>query len=124
MATAQQNVQNAVKRAVTDVREGDFKDFQKSMGVAARQASKVVEYEFSRVRRAATDAADSVGRSAREHPVAAAGILLGTGAIIGAAIYAAARPSPTALQLMLRGLRRTRSAFVEGWRAARHAAEL
>src|SRR5688500_10069262 len=107
MATAQQNVQNAVKRAVADVREGDFKDFTTSVGVAYRQAGKVVGQEFGKVRRAATDAAGSLENSARAHPLAAAGILLGAGAIIGATIFAVARPRPTALELMIRGLRRS-----------------
>lgn len=128
MATAQQNVQNAVKRAVADVREGDFKDFKDSVGIAARQASKVVGKEIGKVRHAATSAADAVERSAREHPFAAAGVLLGTGAILGAAIFAAVRPRPNALELIVRGVRRgaerTGSAVRAGWRSARRAADL
>ncbi len=128
MATAQQNVQNAVKRAVTDVREGDFQDFRESVGIAARQASKVVGKELTKVRHAATNAADSVSKTAREHPIATAGVLFGTGALIGAAIFAAARPRPTALELIVRGLRRnakrTRKAFLSSWRTARRAADL
>jgi len=126
MATAQQNVQNAVKRAVTDVREGDLAGFKENVGVVARQAGKVVNQRIGKARQAASEAAESVGKTAREHPIAAASILFGTGAIVGAAIFAAARPRPTALELMIRGLRRnalrTRSAFLSGWRTARRAA--
>jgi outer membrane receptor for monomeric catechols len=114
MATATQNVQNAVSRAVTEAREGDFKAVKKDVTVAAREASNVVNQQLGKVRQVA-----------KNNPGAAAGICFGLGAVIGAAIYAAARPQPSAYQSLMRALRdsasRTRNIFNAGWSSARRA---
>lgn len=125
MATAT-SMQTSVKRAVSDAREGDFEGLKENVGAVARQAGKVVEQEFGRVRKAATQAANSVSKAAKENPTAAAGVLFGAGALFGAAIYAAARPAPTAMEVLMRGFKdtasNTRDIFSAGWRSARRAA--
>ena len=120
------SMQTSVKRAVADAREGDFEGLKENATVVARQATKVVEEEFSKVRKAATKAANSVTRTASANPVASAGVCFGLGALFGAAIYAAARPAPTGLEVVLRALRNTaesgRDGLLAGWRSARRAA--
>ena len=124
MATAT-NVQTAVKRAVSDVREGDMSALKEDVGVVMAQAQKVVGKELGKFRKAATGAADSVSKTAQTYPLASAGLLFGAGALVGAAIYAAARPAPTALEIVLRALKHTatdtRDSLVSGFQTARRA---
>ncbi len=114
MATATQNIQNTVNRAMTDARAGDFDAFKKDVNVAAQQASQIANKQLGKVR-----------SYAKDNPAAAAGVCFGIGALVGAAIFAIARPMPTPydqLRSALRGgARRTRSAFKAGWRSARRA---
>jgi len=114
MATATQNIQNSVNRAVTDARAGDFEGVKKEVQVVAKQATQEWNKQYGKVRTAA-----------RENPAAAAGICFGVGALVGAAIFAIARPMPTPYDQMRRalrdGARRTRRSFLAGWRSAKRA---
>lgn len=119
------NVQTAVKRAVSDAREGDMSALKEDVGVVVAQAQKVVGKELGKFRKTARGAADSVSKTAQSHPLASAGILFGAGALLGAAIYAAARPAPTALEIVLRALKTTatdtRDTLMSGFQSARRA---
>lgn len=114
MATATQNIQTTMNRAVNDARASDFDALKKDVSVAAQQASQIANKQLNKVQ-----------RLAKENPMAAAGVCLGIGAVLGAALFAIARPMPTPydqLKSALRGsARRTQSAFKAGWRSARRA---
>lgn len=114
MATATQNIQNTVNRAVSDARAGDFEALKKDVNVAAHQASQLATKQLGKVRSLAKD-----------NPMAAARISFGVGALVGAAIFAIARPRPTPYDQLRSALRssakRTRGAFKAGWRSARRA---
>ena len=126
MANAQTNIQTAAKHAVADAREGDFQGLKENLGVVARQAGKVVEKEFGKARRTATQAAGKLEKTASDHPYAAAGVTFGAGALIGALLHAVLRPAPTALEVVVRGLKNsaesTRDTFMSGLRNIRRAA--
>ena len=119
------NVQTAVKRAVSDVREGDLQALKQDVNVVMAQAQKVVGKELGKFRKAATGAADSVSKKAQSYPLASAGILFGAGALVGAALYAAARPAPSALEIVIRALKntatQTRDSVWSGFQTARRA---
>ena len=114
MATATQNIQNTVNRAMTDARAGDFEALKKDVNVAAQQASQIANKQLGKVQ-----------RYAKDNPMAAAGVCFGIGALVGAAIFAIARPVPTPYDQLRSAVRssarRTRSAFKAGWRSARRA---
>jgi hypothetical protein len=114
MATATQSIQNTVNRAVSDARAGDFDALKKDVNVAAQQASQIANKQLGKMR-----------TMAKDNPMAAAGVCLGIGALLGAAIFAIARPMPTPYDQLRSALRssakRTRGAFKAGWRSARRA---
>jgi len=118
MATATQNVQNSVNRAVSDAKAGDYQALKKDVEVAAKQASQEINKQFNKQ-------FGRVRTAARDNPVAAAGVCFGIGAFIGAAIFAIARPMPTPYDQVRRalrdGARRTRRSVLAGWRSARRA---
>ena len=120
------NVQSAVKNAVADAREGDFQGLKQNVGVVARQAGKVVGKELGKARRTVTQAADQVEKSAREHPFAAAGVMFGAGALIGALVHAVVWPVPSTSQVIARALKNSaaaaRDSFKVGLRNVRRAA--
>lgn len=120
-----QDIQNAAKAAVTDIREGDFQGLKDNVGYVARQAGEVVGKKLGKVRQAASDSALQVSRSARQHPAASAGVLLGIGALLGAAVYALLRPAPTAGEIIRRALKDSASSaggfFRTGYRNVRRA---
>ena len=120
------NLQSAVSKAVADAREGNFQGLKKDVAVVARQAGKVVNKELGKARRTVTEAAGEVGRAAREHPVAAAGVMFGAGALIGALVHALVRPIPSATEIVVRALKNsaeaTRDSFKVGLRNVRRAA--
>ncbi|MFT3706254.1 MAG: hypothetical protein QM817_01180 [Archangium sp.] len=62
---------------------------------------------------AASDVADELKTGAKKHPVAAAGILLGVGALLGAGLHALLRPRPTAGQVLLQALKNGASATTD-----------
>jgi ElaB/YqjD/DUF883 family membrane-anchored ribosome-binding protein len=100
--TSTSNVQEAVKNAAYAARERDLEGMKENAGLAARETAKAVEEKLGRARRAASMAAERVETSAREHPWAAAGILVGAGMLAGAALHRALRPTPTAGQVLMR----------------------
>jgi hypothetical protein len=53
----------------------------------------------------ASDAAKELKSEALAHPVAAAAVLLGAGALLGAGLHALLRPAPTARQVLMRALK-------------------
>ena len=114
MGTATQGVQNAVNRVVSDAKQGDFQGLKEDVGIAAREAGQAMSQQFGKVR-----------QLARNNPTATAGVFFGLGALIGALIYAAARPEPRASEVIRRALRdgamRTRDLFSSGWSSARRA---
>lgn len=124
MATAT-NVQTAVKRAVSDAREGDMGALKDDVSVVMHQAQKVAGKEFGKFRKTAMGAAESVSKTAQANPLASAGILFGAGALFGAALYAIARPAPSGLEVVLRALKNTatdtRDALWSGFQTARRA---
>ena len=63
-------------------------------------------------------AAKSTGKMAKEHPVAAAGVLLGAGALVGAVVHAAFAHKPTVRESMMDALRSSKK------RAAKQMAAL
>ena len=84
MATATQNIQNTVNRAVSDARAGDFDALKKDVSVAAQQASQIANKQLGKARSLAKD-----------NPVAAASICFGVGAFVGAAESAFRRSGGT-----------------------------
>jgi selenocysteine lyase/cysteine desulfurase len=114
MANATQGVQKAVNRFVSDAKEGDLEGLKEDVSLAAHEASEALNQQYGKVR-----------KLARENPAATAGVFFGLGALIGAAVYAAAWPQPTASELIKRGLRdsasRARDLFNAGVSSARRA---
>jgi len=114
MAT-QQSVQESMKRAASDVKEGDLEGLKKDVSIAAQQAGKVVQKEYGRFRKNVVKTANQVSTTAKSHPGWTAGILFGAGALLGAVLYGAIRPRPTGMQLFGRSLR-------NAWAQARDSA--
>ncbi len=125
MAT-QQSIQGSMKRAVSDVREGDLEGLKDDVSMAAQQAGKLVEKEFGRFRRTVSQTARQVSGSAKRHPGWTAGLMFGTGTVLGALLYGVLRPQPTGMELFGRGLKsawnNTRGSFISGYDSLRRAA--
>ena len=96
---ANANVQTAVKRAVSDVREGDMQALKEDVNVVVAQAQKVVGKELGKFRKAATGAADSVSKKAQSYPLASAGLLFGAELKVSADIIDGAENSAILFQL-------------------------
>ena len=103
MATANTNtIQNSVKKAAYAVRDGDFDSAREGVENAAKAANT----ELQRARRAAMKGVDSVSRTARENPLATAGVLFGAGTLVGALLYRVLNPAPTPGQVLLNAIKK------------------
>lgn len=75
---------------------------------AALVASRTVSQEFGKARRTMSRVATQVEGTAKANPLAAAGVLLGVGALLGAVLHASLRPTPS-----------LRDAFNKSWKNLR-----
>lgn len=86
-----------------------FDDVKNSVEDVALEASKTASREFARARRTMSRVATQVEKTAKANPLAAAGVLIGTGALLGALLHAALRPAPSlrdSFRASLKNLRR------------------
>ena len=89
------------------------------------EVKETIETELSRAAEVVTSAAQKVEKTAKANPKAAAGILLGVGALLGALAYAVLRPAPTAGEVIMRALKQgaksTGDTLSSGYKSARRA---
>ncbi len=88
-------IQDSVKKAAVAVSAGDLEAAKENVELAAKRAGKAV-----------THVASTVSATAKERPMLAAGVLLGVGALMGAAAYRLLNPPPTAGAVLWSALKR------------------
>ena len=97
---------------------------EKTMSLAGKSAGARVDALMELEHRAADEvkmAARNTGKLARAHPAAAAGVLLGAGALVGAAVHAAFAHKPTVRETMMDALRTSKKRVAKQVAATRRA---
>ncbi len=87
-------IQTEAKKVIASA-ASDLDEVKGRIEDAALEASKAMSHEFGKARRTLSRVATQVEKSARANPWAAAGVLVGAGALLGAALHAALRPTPS-----------------------------
>ena len=110
---------NGMQHAVEAIKKSPVAD------VHLDEVKETIEKELGRASHAVARMAKHVEVSARENPRAAAGVLLGVGALLGALLHAVLRPAPTASEVLWKalgqGADRTGSTFKSGWNRLRRS---
>jgi ElaB/YqjD/DUF883 family membrane-anchored ribosome-binding protein len=97
---------------------------EKTMALAKKSASAQVDALVKLEHKAEAEvksAAKSTGKMAKQHPVAAAGVLLGAGALLGAVAHAAFGHKPTVRETMMDALRSSKKRVAKQVNATRRA---
>ena len=97
---------------------------EKTMALAKKSAGAQVDALMKLEHTAEAEVksvAKSTGKMAKAHPVAAAGVLLGAGALVGAAVHAALAHKPTVRETMMDALRSSKKRVAKQMNATRRA---